>query len=87
MPGGLRCTTGNSKLQYNNLRQIMQYSHYTGGHFATETGQLPSNALMLSENRSDSSFLILHLDRNPENIAIILHSSGSTGTPKRLFLI
>lgn len=37
-------------------------------------------------NRSESSFLVLNCNRNPEKIAIILHSSGSTGAPKPLFL-
>jgi acyl-CoA synthetase (AMP-forming)/AMP-acid ligase II len=37
-------------------------------------------------SRAESSLLVLHRNRNPENIALILHSSGSTGTPKPLFL-
>ncbi|OQD82866.1 hypothetical protein PENANT_c019G05982 [Penicillium antarcticum] len=42
-----------------------------------------SNSL---NNKPESSFLVLHRNRNPEKVAIILHSSGSTGTPKPLFL-
>ncbi|KAJ5742449.1 uncharacterized protein N7511_011468 [Penicillium nucicola] len=38
------------------------------------------------ESISESSFLVLKRNRNPDKIAIILHSSGSTGTPKPLFL-
>ncbi|KAJ5585606.1 AMP-dependent synthetase/ligase, partial [Penicillium hispanicum] len=44
----------------------------------------------ISRNNTDTSFLVLHRNRNPEaqrnRIALILHSSGSTGTPKPLFL-
>jgi acyl-CoA synthetase (AMP-forming)/AMP-acid ligase II len=36
--------------------------------------------------KSESSFLVLNRNRNPERTAVILHSSGSTGTPKPLFL-
>jgi acyl-CoA synthetase (AMP-forming)/AMP-acid ligase II len=36
--------------------------------------------------KAESSLLILHRNRDPEKIALILHSSGSTGTPKPLFL-
>ncbi|KAJ5773779.1 hypothetical protein N7457_008675 [Penicillium paradoxum] len=37
-------------------------------------------------NTAESSFLVLRRNRNPEKVALILHSSGSTGTPKPLFL-
>lgn len=33
-----------------------------------------------------TSFLVLHRNRNPDKIALVLHSSGSTGTPNPLFL-
>ncbi|CAG8937814.1 unnamed protein product [Penicillium salamii] len=36
--------------------------------------------------KTKSPALVLHQNRNPERIALILHSSGSTGTPKPLFL-
>jgi acyl-CoA synthetase (AMP-forming)/AMP-acid ligase II len=39
-----------------------------------------------SYKKSESSFLVLHQNRNPAKIALILHSSGSTGIPKPLFL-
>lgn len=41
-----------------------------------------------SYNKSQSSSHVLRLrrNRNPEKVALILHSSGSTGTPKPLFL-
>ncbi|KAJ5550321.1 hypothetical protein N7461_005019 [Penicillium sp. DV-2018c] len=39
-----------------------------------------------SYKKSESSFLVLHQNRDPSKIALILHSSGSTGTPKPLFL-
>lgn len=34
----------------------------------------------------ESSLLVLNRHRNPEKVALILHSSGSTGNPKPLFL-
>ncbi|KAF4760071.1 hypothetical protein HAV15_005922 [Penicillium sp. str.  len=37
-------------------------------------------------NRLQSPSLVLKRNRNPERVALILHSSGSTGTPKPLFL-
>ncbi|OQE46189.1 hypothetical protein PENCOP_c001G02212 [Penicillium coprophilum] len=37
-------------------------------------------------NKTQPPSLVLHRNRNPEKIALILHSSGSTGTPKPLFL-
>lgn len=37
-------------------------------------------------NKLKSPSLVLHRNRNPERVALILHSSGSTGTPKPLFL-
>lgn len=37
-------------------------------------------------NKLQSPSLVLQRNRNPEKVALILHSSGSTGTPKPLFL-
>ncbi|CAI7567323.1 unnamed protein product [Penicillium palitans] len=37
-------------------------------------------------NKLQSPSLVLQRNRNPERVALILHSSGSTGTPKPLFL-
>lgn len=37
-------------------------------------------------NKLESPSPALHRNRNPEMVALILHSSGSTGTPKPLFL-
>lgn len=37
-------------------------------------------------NKLQSPSLVLNRNRNPERVALILHSSGSTGTPKPLFL-
>lgn len=37
-------------------------------------------------NKLQSPSLALERNRNPERVALILHSSGSTGTPKPLFL-
>ncbi|KAJ5129945.1 uncharacterized protein N7515_005984 [Penicillium bovifimosum] len=39
-----------------------------------------------SYKKTESSFLVLHQNRSPAKIALILHSSGSTGIPKPLFL-
>ncbi|CAI7655118.1 unnamed protein product [Penicillium glandicola] len=39
-----------------------------------------------SYNKTQSPSPVLYRNRNPEKIALILHSSGSTGTPKPLFL-
>ncbi|OQE95576.1 hypothetical protein PENNAL_c0002G08067 [Penicillium nalgiovense] len=39
-----------------------------------------------SYNKLQPQSLVLHRNRNPEKVALILHSSGSTGTPKPLFL-
>ncbi|CAG8166100.1 unnamed protein product [Penicillium olsonii] len=36
--------------------------------------------------KAETSFLILYRNKDPERVALILHSSGSTGTPKPLFL-
>lgn len=36
--------------------------------------------------KPESPSLVLHRNRNPKRVALILHSSGSTGTPKPLLL-
>ncbi|KXG48476.1 Male sterility, NAD-binding [Penicillium griseofulvum] len=51
-------------------------------------GQSPNIRATLGEilHRRPPTSLALHHNRNPEKVALILHSSGSTGTPKPLFL-